>query len=76
MFEEVIERDGKTFRRFSPISAEEADRLLQLYMSSLTHYYKIHKSIYVMHEDPAWDEYMSTGIDTTGGKLGPDINTE
>ena len=24
MFEEVIERDGKTFRRFSPISKEEA----------------------------------------------------
>ena len=24
MFDEVIERDGKTFRRFSPISAEEA----------------------------------------------------
>lgn len=29
-----------------------------------------------MHEDPAWDEYMSTGIDPTGGKLGPDFNTE
>lgn len=55
---------------------EEADRLLQLYMSSLTHYYKTHKSIYVMKEDPAWDEYMSTGIDPTGGKLGPDFNTE
>lgn len=25
MFDEVIERDGKTFRRFSPISAEEAE---------------------------------------------------
>ena len=25
MFEEVIERDGKAFRRFSPISAEEAE---------------------------------------------------
>ena len=24
MFEEVIERDGKTFRRFEPISVEEA----------------------------------------------------
>lgn len=29
-----------------------------------------------MHEDPAWDEYLSTGIDPTGGKLGPDFNTE
>ena len=27
MFEEVIERDGKTFRRFSPISAEEAEKI-------------------------------------------------
>ena len=26
MFEEVIERDGKTFRRFSPITAEEAEK--------------------------------------------------
>ena len=26
MFEEEIERDGKIFRRFSPISAEEAER--------------------------------------------------
>ena len=26
MFEEEIERDGKTLRRFAPISAEEADR--------------------------------------------------
>ena len=25
MFEEVIERDGKAFRRFFPISAEEAE---------------------------------------------------
>ena len=25
MFEEVIERDGKTFRRFSPITKEEAE---------------------------------------------------
>ena len=25
MFEEVIERDGKTFRRFAPISKEEAE---------------------------------------------------
>ena len=29
-----------------------------------------------MHEDPAWDEYMNTGNDPTGGKLGPDFNTE
>ena len=28
MFEEVIERDGKTFRRFSPISAEEAEKII------------------------------------------------
>ena len=27
MFEEVIERDGKTFIRFSPISKEEAEAL-------------------------------------------------
>jgi hypothetical protein len=26
MFDEVIERDGKSFRRFSPISAEEAEK--------------------------------------------------
>ena len=28
MFEEVIERDGKTFRRFEPISAEEAEKVI------------------------------------------------
>ena len=28
MFDEVIERDGKTFRRFSPISAEEAEKII------------------------------------------------
>ena len=28
MFEDIIERDGKRFRRFSPISAEEAERVL------------------------------------------------
>ena len=28
MFEEVIERDGKAFRRFSPISAEEAEKII------------------------------------------------
>ena len=28
MFEEVIEREGKTFRRFSPISAEEAEKII------------------------------------------------
>ena len=28
MFEEVIERDGKVFRRFSPISAEEAEKVI------------------------------------------------
>ena len=28
MFNEVIERDGKTFRRFSPISAEEAENII------------------------------------------------
>jgi hypothetical protein len=28
MFEEIIERDGKTFRRFSPISKEEAEASL------------------------------------------------
>jgi hypothetical protein len=29
MFEEEIERDGKTFRRFSPITAEEAEKAIQ-----------------------------------------------
>lgn len=24
--------------------------------------------------DPAWDEYLSTGIDPTGGELGPDFD--
>ena len=28
MFEEVIERDGKVFRRFSRISAEEAEKII------------------------------------------------
>ena len=28
MFEEVIERDGKTIRRFSPITKEEAEEIL------------------------------------------------
>ena len=28
MFEEEIERDGKTFRRFSPIIAEEAEKII------------------------------------------------
>jgi hypothetical protein len=28
MFDEVIERDGKTFRRFSPISKEDAEVIL------------------------------------------------
>lgn len=28
MFEEVIERDGKTFRRFSPITKEEAEPII------------------------------------------------
>ena len=31
MFDEVIERDGKTFRRFSPISAEEAEKVISLH---------------------------------------------
>ena len=30
MFEEVIERDGKTFRRFEPISAEEAEKIINM----------------------------------------------
>ena len=29
-----------------------------------------------MYGDPAWDEYMSTGIDPTGGDLGPDFDPE
>ena len=28
MFEDVIERDGMTFRRFSPISAVEAENII------------------------------------------------
>ena len=28
MFEEVIERDGKTIRRFEPISSEEAEKVI------------------------------------------------
>ena len=28
MFEEAIERDGKTIRRFSPITKEEAEEIL------------------------------------------------
>jgi len=28
MFEEEIERDGNTFRRFNPISAEEAEKII------------------------------------------------
>ena len=28
MFEEEIERDGKTFRRFSPIPANEAEKII------------------------------------------------
>ena len=28
MFDEIIERGGKTFRRFSPISAEEAEKII------------------------------------------------
>ena len=28
MFEEVIERDGLTYRRFSPISVEEAEKVI------------------------------------------------
>lgn len=30
MFDEVIERDGKTFRRFKEISSEEADAILSV----------------------------------------------
>ena len=28
MFEEVIERDGKIFRRFEPVSDEEAEKVI------------------------------------------------
>ena len=31
MFEEVIERDGKAVRRFSPISEEEAEKVISLH---------------------------------------------
>lgn len=30
MFEEVIEKDGNTFRRFEPISAEEAEKVIDI----------------------------------------------
>ena len=29
MFEEVIEREGNTFRRFNPISADEAEKIIK-----------------------------------------------
>ena len=28
------------------------------------------------HTDPVWEEYLSTGIDPTGGELGPDFDPE
>lgn len=28
------------------------------------------------HTDPAWEEYLSTGIDPTGGELGPDFDPD
>lgn len=28
------------------------------------------------YNDEAWDEYLSTGIDPTGGELGPDEDDE
>ena len=28
------------------------------------------------YTDPAWEEYLSTGIDPTGGELGPDFDPE
>ena len=30
MFEEVIERDGKTLRRFEPISSEEVEKVINM----------------------------------------------
>lgn len=29
-----------------------------------------------MYSDPAWDEYMSTGIDPTGGAFEADLDPE
>ena len=29
-----------------------------------------------MKIDPAYEEYLSTGIDPTGGELGPDFNLD
>ncbi len=29
-----------------------------------------------MSTDPAYEEYLSTGIDPTGGELGPDFDPE
>ncbi len=28
------------------------------------------------YTDPAWEEYLSTGIDPTGGELGEDFDVE
>ncbi len=28
------------------------------------------------HTDPAWEEYLSTGVDPTGGELGPDLDAD
>ena len=30
MFEEEIEREGKTFRRFEPITEEEAEKIINM----------------------------------------------
>lgn len=29
-----------------------------------------------MYTDPAYEEYLSTGIDPTGGELGPDFDND
>lgn len=36
MFDEVIERDGKSIRRFSPISSEEAEAIIKSSRSNIS----------------------------------------
>lgn len=34
------------------------------------------RTIAMDHTDPAWEEYLSTGKDPTGGELEPDFDPE
>ena len=51
MFEEVIERDGNTFRRFEEISAEEAEGLA-------LDYDRTHKGVQAILQDEAKGRYI------------------